>query len=71
MVPYRVGIDGFGLDSVAITGLPGQPTAIAAVPSRQPLVSAGGTVWEQLGGTWVTLIRGKEPLPGSAPFFPL
>jgi hypothetical protein len=41
------------------------------VPGRQPLVSAGGTVWEQLGGTWVTLIRGQEPLPGTAPFFPL
>jgi hypothetical protein len=71
MVPYQIGIDGFGLQSVAITGLPGQPTAIGAVPSRQPLVSAGGTVWEQLGGTWVTLIRGQEPLPGTAPFFPL
>jgi len=71
MVPYRIGIDGFGLDTVGTSGLPGQPTAIAAVPGRQPLVSAGGTIWQQSGGTWVTLIRGQEPLRGTAPFYPL
>jgi hypothetical protein len=71
MVPYQIGIDGFGLEPVATSGLPGQPTAIGAVPGRQPLVSAGGTIWQQSGGTWVTLIRGQEPLPGRAPFYPL
>jgi hypothetical protein len=71
MVPYKIGIDGFGLDTVGTSGLPGQPTGIGAVPGRQPLVSAGGTIWQQSGGTWVTLIRGQEPLPGTAPFYSL
>jgi hypothetical protein len=71
IVPYQVGIDGWGLTSVATAGLPSQPTAIAAAPLRQPLVSAGGTIWQLAGGTWVTLVRGAEPLPGTAPFYPL
>jgi hypothetical protein len=71
MVPYRIGVDGFGLETVATSGLPGQPTGIGAVPGRQPLVSAGGTIWQQQGGTWVTLIRGRQPLSGTAPFYPL
>jgi hypothetical protein len=71
IVPYSVGIDGWGLVDVPMAGLPGQPTAIAAAPTRQPLVSAGGTIWELAGGTWVTLLRGREPLPGTAPFYPL
>ena len=70
-VPYVVGIDGWGLDDVSISGLPSQPTAIAAAPTRQPLVSAGGTIWQLAGGTWVTLQRGAEPRPGTAPFYPL
>ena len=37
----------------------------------QPLVDAGGTIWQLAGGTWVTLVRGREPLPGAAPFYPL
>jgi hypothetical protein len=44
---------------------------VAAAPSRQPLVSAGGTIWAFSGGTWLTLIRGAEPLPGTEPFYPL
>jgi hypothetical protein len=70
IVPYTVGVDGWGLDDVPTAGLPGQPTAVAAAPSRQPLVSAGGTIWQLSGGTWVTLIRGAEPVPGTAPFYP-
>jgi hypothetical protein len=71
IVPYQVGVDGWGLTAVPTAGLPSQPTAVAAAPSRQPLVSAGGTIWQLAGGTWVTLVRGKEPLPGTAPFYPL
>ncbi|MBW8766501.1 MAG: GerMN domain-containing protein [Geodermatophilales bacterium] len=71
IVPYSVGVDGWGLVAVPTAGLPGQPTAIAAAPTRQPLVSAGGTIWELAGGTWVTLLPGREPLPGTAPFYPL
>lgn len=71
IVPYEVGIDGFGLTVVTTSGLPSQPTAITAAPLRQALVSAGSTIWQLAGGTWVTLVRGAEPLPGTAPFYPI
>ena len=71
IVPYVVGIDGWGLAAVPTAGLPSQPTAVAAAPDQQPLVSAGGTIWQLAGGTWVTLIRGQQPLPGTEPFYPL
>jgi hypothetical protein len=76
IAPYSLGVDGWGLTAVATAGLPGQPTSIAAAPSQQPLVSAGGiggiggTMWELSGGTWVTLVRGEQPRPGTEPFFP-
>jgi hypothetical protein len=70
-VPYSVGVDGWGLTTVTTAGLPGQPTAVAAAPSRQPLVTAAGTVWMLTGGTWVTLLRGEQPLAGTAPFYPI
>jgi hypothetical protein len=70
-VPYTVGVDGWNPDDVGTGGLPSQPTAVAAAPSRLPLVSAGGTIWELSAGTWVTLIAGQEPLPGTEPFFPM
>jgi hypothetical protein len=69
--PYQVGVDGWGLSDVPTAGLPSQPQSIAAAPSRRPLVDAGGTIWQLNGGTWVTLVRGAEPLPGTAPFYPL
>lgn len=69
-VPYTVSVDGWGLSQVTMAGLPGQPTALAAAPSRQPLVAAGGTMWLLSGGNWVTLLRGEQPVPGSAPFYP-
>jgi hypothetical protein len=71
IVPFGVGVDGWGLVQVPTAGLPSQPSAIAAAPTRQPLVNAGGTIWQLAGGTWVTLVRGREPLPGTAPFYPL
>jgi hypothetical protein len=71
MVPYTVRVDGFGVDEVPTAGLPALPTSIAAVPGRQALVSAGNSIWEQVGGTWVTLLPGQAPLPGGAPFYPL
>jgi hypothetical protein len=69
--PYTVGVDGWALSTLPSAGLPSQPESIAAAPTRQPLVDAGGTIWELAGGTWVTLVRGAEPLPGTAPFYPL
>ena len=69
--PFEVGVDGYGLTDVPVSRLPGPPTSVAAAPSREPLVSAAGTIWELIGGTWVTLVRGQEPLPGTEPFFPL
>ncbi|MEX5721635.1 LpqB family beta-propeller domain-containing protein [Geodermatophilus maliterrae] len=71
VAPYVVGVDGWGLTDVATSGLPSPPTAVAAAPSQLPLVSAGSTVWQLSGGTWVTLIRGQQPLPGTEPFFPI
>jgi hypothetical protein len=70
-VPYTVGVDGWELTTTTTSGLPGQPTAIAAAPGRQPLVSANGTMWTLAGGNWVTLVRGAEPRPGAAPFYPM
>lgn len=70
-VPFEVGVDGYGLTEVPVAGLPSEPTSVAAVPTREPLVSAAGAIWELIGGTWVTLVRGQEPLPGTEPFFPL
>ncbi|MFW3171920.1 LpqB family beta-propeller domain-containing protein [Geodermatophilus sp. CPCC 206100] len=73
IVPYVVGVDGWGLDDVPTAGLPSQPTSVAAAPGQPPLVSAGGTIWQwQLaGGTWVTLVRGSQPLPGTEPVYPM
>ena len=71
IAPYSVDVDGWGLVQVPTAGLPSQPRTIAAAPTRQPLVDAGGTIWQLAGGTWVTLVRGREPLPGAAPFYPL
>jgi lipoprotein LpqB-like beta-propeller protein/sporulation and spore germination protein len=70
-VPYSVGVDGWGLTTVTTAGLPGPPTAVAAAPSRQPLVAAAGTIWLLSGGTWATLLRGEQPLSGTAPFYPI
>jgi hypothetical protein len=71
IVPYSVGVDGWGVSDVPTAGLPSQPESIGAAPTREPLVDAGGTIWQLAGGTWVTLVRGAEPLPGRAPFYPL
>jgi len=69
--PYTVGVDGWALSTLPSAGLPSPPESVAAAPTRQPLVDAGGTIWQLAGGTWVTLVRGAEPLPGTAPFYPL
>jgi Lipoprotein LpqB beta-propeller domain/Sporulation and spore germination len=71
IVPYVVGIDGWGLDSMSTAGLPSQPTSVAAAPTRAPLVSAGRQIWQFNGANWITLIRGEQPLSGTEPFFPL
>jgi hypothetical protein len=72
-VPYTVGVDGWDLSPVPTAGLPSQATEVAAAPGRPPLVSAGGTIWEWqvAGGTWVTLVRGQQPQPGTEPFYPV
>nr|WP_204263397.1 LpqB family beta-propeller domain-containing protein [Geodermatophilus normandii] len=70
VVPYVVGVDGWGLSTVPTSGLPSPPTALAAAPGQDALVTAGGAVWGLTGGTWVTLIRGQAPVPGTEPFYP-
>jgi len=71
IVPYLVGVDGWGLTEVPTSGLPSQPTSIGAAPARLPLVSADGAIWQLASGTWSTPVRGSEPLPGTEPFYPL
>ncbi|MGY1731845.1 LpqB family beta-propeller domain-containing protein [Geodermatophilus sp. SYSU D01045] len=71
VVPYLVGVDGWGLATVPTAGLPSAPTALAAAPGQLPLLSAGGTMWLLVGGTWVTLLRGQEPVPGIEPLYPV
>jgi hypothetical protein len=71
IVPYTVSVDGWNLAEVPVSGLPSEPSSIAALPTRQPLVSAGRTIWALAGGTWRTLERGAEPRPGTVPFYPL
>ncbi|GAB3199677.1 MtrAB system accessory lipoprotein LpqB [Geodermatophilus arenarius] len=71
VVPYVVGVDGWGLATVPTAGLPSAPTALATAPGQLPLVSAGGTMWLLVGGTWVTLLRGQQPVPGTEPFYPV
>jgi len=70
-VPYTVGVDGWLLTDVPLSGLPGQPTSLAAAPGRQPLASADGQMWQFAGGSWVTLVRGAPVLAGEAPFYPV
>ena len=70
-VPYTVGVDGWDLQDVTTSGLPGQATSLAAAPGRQPLVSADGLMWQLAGGNWTTLVRGAGAQPGNAPFYPL
>ena len=69
--PYSLGVDGWGLAQQRTAGLPDQPTSLGAAPGRDPLVVAGGRLWQYSGGRWGTLVPGQEPLPGSAPFYPL
>lgn len=70
-IPYSVGVDGWDLAAVSTAGLPGEPRSIAAAPSQQPLVSAGGSMWQLSGGTWLTLLRGQPAVLGTEPFFPV
>ena len=70
MVPYEVGVDGFGMSTFRRPACPASRSR-SPRPELQPLVDAGGTIWQLNGGTWVTLVRGAGPLPGTAPFYPL
>lgn len=70
VVPYTIGVDGWGITALTTNGLPGEPEGVAAAPNRAPLVSAAGTVWQFSLDIWVVLIRGEAPLPGTAPFYP-
>ncbi|RBY80019.1 hypothetical protein DQ239_02690 [Blastococcus sp. TF02-09] len=69
--PYSLGVDGWGLAQLSSAGLPDQPTSLGAAPGREPLVVADGRLWQWARGSWVTLVPGREPLAGSAPFYPL
>lgn len=68
--PWRVSVDGSVLTEETVSGLRGQPTAVAAAPGRAPLVTAGGTMWRLDSNTWLTLVRGQPLIAGAAPFYP-
>lgn len=68
---YSVFVDGWDFSTEGRAGLPARPTALAAAPGRPPLVVAGESLWQWSGQRWVTLLRGQEPVRGSAPFYPL
>ncbi len=70
--PYSLGVDGWGLTALTegTSGLPAGPDSLAAAPGRRPLVVSGGTLWQWSNEAWVTLVRGQEPLRGTAPFYP-
>ena len=70
-MPYSVGVDGWNVTAVPTAGLPGQPTGDRRRSDEAAAGHASGTIWQLAGGTWVTLVRGAEPLPGTAPFYPL
>ena len=69
--PYSLGVDGWGLAQLSSAGLPDQPTSLGAAPGREPLVVADGRLWQWARGSWVTLVPEREPLAGTAPFYPL
>jgi Lipoprotein LpqB beta-propeller domain/Sporulation and spore germination len=73
VVPWEVGIDGWGLQELPVAGLPDEPTAIAAAPTKRMLVSVRDvrTIWQLSGGTWQTIVAGEPPLTGIQPFYPL
>jgi hypothetical protein len=70
-VPYTVGVDGWGLDSVPTGNLPTPRTSIAAAPSRPPLMGVNGQIYQWTGGGWEALVPSPQTRPGSQPFFPL
>ena len=75
MVPWEVGVDGWGLTEVPTSGLLGEPASVGAAPNREPLVSAGEdgeerTMWRLVGSTWQTLVSGAA-FRGQQPFYPL
>jgi Lipoprotein LpqB beta-propeller domain/Sporulation and spore germination len=73
VVPWEVGIDGWGLQELPVSGLPDEPTAIAMAPTKRMLVSVREerTIWQLSGGTWQTIVAGEPPLNGVQPFYPL
>jgi len=72
VVPYTIGVDGWGVTALTTDGLPGAPQSVAAAPNRAPLVSAAGTLWQFIvsAGIWAVLTPGEAPLAGTAPFYP-
>ena len=74
IVPWEVGVDGWGLTEVPTSGLPGRAESIAAAPNQEPLVSAGEPAarcggWSAAPGSrWSA---GRAAAPGREPFYPL
>jgi hypothetical protein len=72
VVPWEVGVDGWGLTEMSTSGLPDEPTTVGAAPNREPLVGAAdGTIWRLVGVNWQTLVAGEATFRGREPFYPL
>lgn len=54
---YEVQVDGSRWTERGTLGLPQAPDSITVAQGEVAAVSAGGTVWKQEAGTWVSLLR--------------
>ncbi|HEX2903912.1 MAG TPA: LpqB family beta-propeller domain-containing protein [Jatrophihabitans sp.] len=61
--------DGSQLAPQSSVGLPGAPTAITAALQQNPVVSAGGDIFELSNGSWDNLGKSKLAVPGTNPCY--
>ncbi|MFC7573687.1 LpqB family beta-propeller domain-containing protein [Klenkia terrae] len=71
--PYSVGVDGWDLTTLSRSGLPAQPTAVAAAPSRTPWWSPAarcGSSCRAPGRPWCAARSRWAAAPPSTPLSP-
>ncbi|HEU5269093.1 MAG TPA: hypothetical protein VFU36_04150, partial [Jatrophihabitans sp.] len=69
---WSVYSDGYRLEPVPNTDLPGPPRAIAAALGQSAVVWAGGSIWKAVGAdnTWVSLAgTSASPITGTNPVY--
>jgi hypothetical protein len=60
-VVVETGVDGYRPHIVASTGLPVDPTQVAAAPGQPLLVAAGGGIWTITNRQWQRVSTGNDP----------